>query len=61
MPLYQFTCECCGEVMEQIMSREDSKVVELECPECGEFTPKDEIQAGSGFQLKGSGWFKDGY
>jgi putative FmdB family regulatory protein len=32
-----------------------------ECPECKKEALKKIIKSTGGFQLKGSGWFKDGY
>lgn len=57
MPTYTYRCIDCGEVLEvfQKMSDLPLKV----CPECrGEL--KKEITGGN-FQLKGKGWYKDGY
>jgi putative FmdB family regulatory protein len=58
MPLYEYTCKNCKKNLELIrkVSEADNKV----CPEC----KKEELErkvSGSSFQLKGSGWFKDGY
>lgn len=58
MPIYEYKCKSCGkisEMMESITSEEKIK----ECPECkGEAA---RIMSVSGFQLKGGGWYNNGY
>lgn len=59
MPTYEYKCEACEHLWE-----EDKKItdpVTTICPECGEEKAKRLISGGSGFQLLGSGWFRDGY
>lgn len=34
---------------------------EKTCPKCNQETAKRLVSKGQGFQLLGSGWFKDGY
>ena len=58
MPLYEYHCQSCTKDMELI--RKISEADDKQCPECGEdgLTRKTSKTA---FQLKGGGWYKDGY
>jgi putative FmdB family regulatory protein len=56
MPMYDFKCINCGEVREAIAKRDDILV----CHKCASDMHRAEVNL-SNFQLKGSGWFKDGY
>ena len=57
MPIYEYECTACDKVFElqQRMSDEPLKC----CPECEGEVRK--LVSVSSFQLKGSGWFTDGY
>lgn len=57
MPVYEYECTACDKVFElqQRMSDEPLKC----CPECEGEVRK--LVSVSSFQLKGSGWFTDGY
>jgi putative FmdB family regulatory protein len=57
MPTYRYRCEKCGifEVMQKITESSLSA-----CPTCSSPVAR-EITGGLGFQLKGTGWYKDGY
>lgn len=55
---YEYKCKNCGYCWEH-----ESKINEdplKECPKCKEETATRLISGGTGFQLKGSGWFKTG-
>jgi putative FmdB family regulatory protein len=60
MPIYEYKCqsEDCAEVQEKLR-----KIAEaddpLPCERCGSQTKRMVSQAS--FQLKGGGWYKDGY
>ena len=54
MPLYAFRCESCGREQEELQEQTDPPPV---C--CKKSTNK--ILSKTNFQLKGDGWFKDGY
>jgi putative FmdB family regulatory protein len=61
MPTYEYCCvnPDCNHEWEQ-----ESKITadpEKFCPKCGQETAKRLVSGGQGFQLQGSGWFKDGY
>ena len=58
MPIYEYACPDCGEVTEKlrkVSEREDP----VSCSKCGGATKKKVSE--SSFQLKGGGWYKDGY
>jgi putative FmdB family regulatory protein len=56
--IYEYVCESCGHEWEVEQKVSDVKI--KECPSCNKDTAKRVISKSS-FQLKGSGWFKDGY
>ena len=58
MPLYSYHCVKCDEVYENIRSIKQ-RDVKLVCPECN--TRCGRIIDTNSFQLKGGGWYKDGY
>ncbi len=55
MPVYEFECKC-GHVTEELV-RMDTK--EIECPKCKKIAKK--ILSTCTFELKGGGWYADGY
>ncbi len=57
MPIYEYECDSCKEVQEicQSMSEEPKKT----CPKCSGSLRK--LISMSSFQLKGGGWYSDGY
>ncbi|MBI2082234.1 MAG: zinc ribbon domain-containing protein [Deltaproteobacteria bacterium] len=57
MPLYSYKCRSCQKEHEVIQKFSDPPL--KKCPVCGGKLEKL-IQA-STFQLKGGGWYKDGY
>ena len=63
MPYYDFQCPVCGSKIEISRSiRDDSSVVctaEVEGKPCCADMVK--LISATSFQLKGGGWFKDGY
>ena len=58
MPLYSYHCEQCDEVYENMRSIAQ-RDVKLQCPACNDLCER--ILDLSSFQLKGDGWYKDGY
>ena len=60
MPLYDFRCEECDYIEEILTSSAGSSGIVLTCPECEKETMKRQVGLSS-FQLKGGGWYKDGY
>lgn len=60
MPIREFKCTECGSVNEEILSMNDETKI-MNCSLCGSPAKKVEVPKGTSFQLKGKGWFKDGY
>ncbi|BDG07789.1 FmdB family zinc ribbon protein [Anaeromyxobacter paludicola] len=58
MPIYEFLCEACGNVTEQMQKVTDPPPAK--CPECGS-KRMAKLVSRSAFQLKGGGWYKDLY
>jgi putative FmdB family regulatory protein len=58
MPLYSYHCVKCDEVYENIRTIEQ-RDIKLVCPICNDHCYR--IMDISSFQLKGGGWYKDGY
>lgn len=60
MPCYEYKCqsEQCGEVTEKLRKVADRDNC-IPCPKCGSTTKRKVSE--SSFQLKGGGWYKDGY
>lgn len=58
MPMYSYHCTKCNEVYENMRSI-SQRDVKLQCPSCNELCER--ILDLSSFQLKGDGWYKDGY
>ncbi len=57
MPIYEYECEACHEVVETWQSMSDEPL--STCKECGGSMKK--IISQSAFHLKGGGWYADGY
>ena len=56
MPIYEYKCDVCTNIEEQIQRHD---VDEIECPVCNNIAKR--IISLSSFELKGGGWYKDGY
>lgn len=57
MPIYEYQCETCEEVIEAWQSLSDKPMTT--CPSCSGTLKK--LVSMSSFQLKGGGWYADGY
>ena len=57
MPLYEYSCQSCHKTHEVIRKFSDPPLAR--CPACGGKLAR-QITSTS-FQLKGGGWYKDGY
>jgi putative FmdB family regulatory protein len=55
MPVYEFECDC-GHSFEELVSMVTKS---SECPKCNEKAKK--IMSPCTFELKGGGWYADGY
>ena len=57
MPVYEYECPACEKVFEVHQGMNDSPLTS--CSVCGGSVKK--IMSMSSFQLKGGGWYSDGY
>ena len=57
MPVYEYECKSCEKVFEVQQKMADAPL--QSCPECE--GPVTKIVSMSSFQLKGGGWYADGY
>jgi putative FmdB family regulatory protein len=58
MPIYEYRCRACDHPFEQWQRMSDPPV--RVCPRCGK-RQVEKLLSASAFQLKGGGWYKDGY
>ena len=58
MPIYEYVCLACEHEFELIQSITEAAV--KKCPHCGKNRAQKKVSRGA-FQLKGSGWYADGY
>jgi putative FmdB family regulatory protein len=59
MPTYEYACNACGSEWEETQ-RITAPPLEV-CPKCGKSSAHRLISAGTGFILKGGGWYSDLY
>lgn len=57
MPVYEYECKECDRVFEVQQKMSDKPLTT--CPECQ--APVKKLVSRSSFQLKGGGWYADGY
>jgi putative FmdB family regulatory protein len=57
MPIYEYRCKACGHTLEVIQKLDDKPLTK--CPECSGKLEK--LVSRAAFQLKGGGWFNEGY
>jgi putative FmdB family regulatory protein len=57
MPVYEYECKECEKVLEVQQRMADAPL--SNCPECS--APVKKLMSMSSFQLKGGGWYSDGY
>ncbi len=55
MPIYEYQCQACGELLEKLQKISDAPLVD--CPACGKAELKKKISAAA-FRLKGGGWYE---
>jgi len=55
MPVYEFECKC-GHLSEEFVKMGTESIA---CPKCGNIAQK--IMSRCSFDLKGGGWYADGY
>lgn len=58
MPLYEYICAKCGFEFEEIQKFSDKPI--KKCPKCSALKVEKKVSQ-TAFQLKGEGWYKDGY
>jgi putative FmdB family regulatory protein len=58
MPIYEYQCDECGHLFEEMKKRTDPEPAE--CPQCGAPKPRRAISR-TGFKLKGNGWYVTDY
>jgi putative FmdB family regulatory protein len=56
---YEYACSSCNHEWELEQSIKENPITE--CPKCHQPTAKRQISRGTGFILKGSGWYADLY
>lgn len=67
MPLIDLTCRTCAKQREHLVRRvpEVGADVEIACGDCGatgaEGLTREAAPAKTTFELRGAGWFRDGY
>lgn len=59
MPTYEYACSSCAHEWEAEQSIKEDAL--KDCPGCHQPTAKRQISRGTGFILKGSGWYADLY
>ena len=57
MPIYEYRCTACGHTLEAIQKLDARPL--SKCPECSGKLEK--LVSRAAFQLKGGGWFSEGY
>jgi putative FmdB family regulatory protein len=58
MPIYEYQCQACEHLFEAWQKMSDSPI--RTCPACKRKRVERVVSRAS-FQLKGGGWYKDGY
>lgn len=56
---YEYICTACGHQWEA--EHAISAPPLRDCPKCGKASAKRQVSGGTGFLLKGGGWYADGY
>lgn len=59
MPTYEYACTSCAHEWEAEQSIKEAPLTD--CPSCGRSTARRQISRGTGFILKGGGWYSDLY
>src|SRR5262245_15084728 len=58
MPVYEYQCQDCGHQFEASQRISEPKL--KDCPECKK-PSLERLISSTSFQLKGGGWYRDGY
>jgi len=59
MPIYEYQCQFCGHLFEELQSMSEAPLVK--CPKCGKDGLKKLIGTGGGIIFKGSGFYQTDY
>lgn len=59
MPIYEYQCQNCGYLFEELQTMSEAPLVT--CPDCGKDTLKKLIGSGGGIIFKGSGFYQTDY
>jgi putative FmdB family regulatory protein len=59
MPIYEYECQTCQHRYDKLLRIAEADNLQ-ECPECHSSESKRRITGGH-FELKGGGWYADGY
>lgn len=59
VPIYDYRCTQCQKEYDYFHNGPNDKIPK--CPHCGCQHAKKLVSKGTSFQLKGKGWYKDGY
>jgi len=59
MPIYEYRCKKCDHLEEILQNRNDP--APAKCPECNARKSMSREMSLTSFQLKGGGWYADGY
>ena len=60
MPIYEYSCDTCGEKFEKLLRPSQINEYSPDCPKCNSKEVKKLISKSS-FTLKGGGWASEGY
>jgi len=58
MPIYEYKCNACGQIIEELQKFSDPPLVD--CPHCKE-AALEKMMSLNTFHLKGSGWYVTDY
>ena len=57
MPIYEYKCPSCGHQFEELVRLNSAAPL---CPRC-DASDSEKLISSCSFELRGSGWYKDGY
>lgn len=64
MPIYEYACKNCNHEYETLttsVKEAEALEKEIKCPLCGSIEKERAVPKKTSFQLKGKGWYRDGY
>ena len=60
MPIYEYECQSCGNIIEKIHKMSEKYNI-LFCEKCGKKVKVRKLVSNCRFKLEGGGWSSDGY